>query len=716
MKKKRFDHLLAGLLCMVLAVACWGAFAEARDYTEIEQAALEYLGQQLTEPAAKLMRSGEDVDDIYSELSGSSYADVFPEKFDLRQRGVITSVKNQSPWGTCWSFGTIAASESSLLSMMGMTAEEYAEQFGEEMDLSEKHLAFFTSTALPALSDYPEGEYPYDVSQAGEGIHILEGVEQSIFDMGGNYYLSTSSLAAGVGILMERYAPYQNSEGTLDKSGDWSLPEEERFWESFELKDANVLPSPAACDADGAYIYRPEATAAIKSELLQGRAVGMGFLADQSRPEMTPEEKRATIEKNIADKDGLSDAEKAVYLDARAGITNLDALSAEELQDLVRMRLRINNLPEDTYDLDPLEPAELIVLFNSRYFNYPYDEVVQREEQDAAKKTYMSFVGEDPVIYAQYTYEMKGINHAVCIVGWDDAFPASSFKEGYQPPADGAWIVKNSWGTDWGTEGYFYLSYYDMNLVGIQSFEYVNNDDAKKLDRFDVLQYDFMPAEIISSTLFDAPVYAANVYTVEDDVVMQHVSTMTGDLNTSVTASVYLLNDGATSPTDGMLLESVTQTFAYAGYHRLTLPTNLSLPGGSTISITVLQRVPTAEGVKNALVNTSSLGEKAPEAFAALHVEDGNTLSRYCVGVVNPGESYVSFEQDRWIDWRDAIDRFAANGDCAYMAYDNLPIKGYIYPLDELKTAHDLDTWVISAGGTVAICPDCGYVLERFDG
>ena len=43
------------------------------------------------------------------------------------------------------------------------------------------------------------------------------------------------------------------------------------------------------------------------------------------------------------------------------------------------------------------------------------------------------------------------INHAVVIVGWND----SLVYEGGQ----GAWIVKNSWGTDFGDEGYFYIAY-----------------------------------------------------------------------------------------------------------------------------------------------------------------------------------------------------------------------------------------------------------------
>ncbi len=707
--------LLAVLLCALFAITGCGASAEVPEFNEGEQAALDYLGQQLTEPAAHLMRIGEDVDDIYSDLSEPSRADNFPDKFDLRLRDVVTPVKSQNPFGTCWSFGTIAASESSLLSTLGLTAKEFAEQYGEEMDLSEKHLAYFTSMALPSLSDFPEGEYAYDASQAEEGVHILEGVDTSVYDMGGNYYLATSSLASGIGILKEKYAPYKNSEGTLDKEGDWSLPEDLRFGASYELKDANVLPSPAGRDADGNYIYRPEGTEAIKSELLKGRAVGISFLADQSRPVQTPEELRASMEKSLGDNTNITEEEKVAYIDARVGATDLESLSKEELERLVRLRCRLNEIDESLYDMDALKPDDLIRVFRSSYFTLPFDELVKMEDEEAGRVPYMSFIGEAPVTYAQYTYNVGNGNHAACIVGWDDTFQASSFREGYQPPADGVWIVKNSWGPDWGNDGYFYLSFYDMNIAGVQSYEYVNDAEWDKMDHFSILQYDYMPAEIISSTLFDAPVYAASVYEIDEDCALQYVSAMTGDLNTTVTASIYLLNDKAVSPTDGMMLESVTQTFAYAGYHRISLPTNLALPTGSTIAITILQRVSGANGERYALVNTSSLGEKAPEAYAKLHAAEGKKLMRYCVGVINSGENYVSFEEGRWIDWRNAVDTFASNGDCAYMAYDNLPIKGYVYPLEEVKQAHDLDIWVPSAGGIVTICPECGYVLESFD-
>ena len=63
---------------------------------------------------------------------------------------------------------------------------------------------------------------------------------------------------------------------------------------------------------------------------------------------------------------------------------------------------------------------------------------------------------------AHYTNESINQTHSVAIIGWDDNYSADNFFA--TPPGDGAWIVKNSWGTEWGDEGYLYLSYYDKSL------------------------------------------------------------------------------------------------------------------------------------------------------------------------------------------------------------------------------------------------------------
>ncbi len=50
---------------------------------------------------------------------------------------------------------------------------------------------------------------------------------------------------------------------------------------------------------------------------------------------------------------------------------------------------------------------------------------------------------------ASYYYDDGFLtNHGVLIVGWDDGYAAANFAT--TPPGDGAFIVKNSWGTGWG--------------------------------------------------------------------------------------------------------------------------------------------------------------------------------------------------------------------------------------------------------------------------
>ena len=64
------------------------------------------------------------------------------------------------------------------------------------------------------------------------------------------------------------------------------------------------------------------------------------------------------------------------------------------------------------------------------------------------------------------------INHAVAIIGWDDSIQC--------------WLIKNSWGTDWGTEcgynlerGYMWIKY-DSNNIGVQSI-WVNASNLSTL-------------------------------------------------------------------------------------------------------------------------------------------------------------------------------------------------------------------------------------------
>ena len=52
-------------------------------------------------------------------------ADTLPEKYDSRDYGYITPVKNQGSYGTCWAHGIIASCEASLIKNNGYPESEY---------------------------------------------------------------------------------------------------------------------------------------------------------------------------------------------------------------------------------------------------------------------------------------------------------------------------------------------------------------------------------------------------------------------------------------------------------------------------------------------------------------------------------------------------------------------------------------------------------------
>lgn len=56
----------------------------------------------------------------------------------------------------------------------------------------------------------------------------------------------------------------------------------------------------------------------------------------------------------------------------------------------------------------------------------------------------------------------KFSGHAITVIGWDDNYSKDNFDESNKPPADGAWLVKNSWGENRGDNGYLWISYYDL--------------------------------------------------------------------------------------------------------------------------------------------------------------------------------------------------------------------------------------------------------------
>lgn len=103
-------------------------------------------------------------------------------------------------------------------------------------------------------------------------------------------------------------------------------------------------------------------------------------------------------------------------------------------------------------------------------------------------------------IYSQSTTA----DHVVCIVGWNDTYSKSNFSP--NAPGDGAFIIKNSWGTDTGNKGYQYVSYYD-HVIGDMIYTDSYNDINFAVDYHNLYNYS-------SIYQYDSVVY---VYKIKDN-------------------------------------------------------------------------------------------------------------------------------------------------------------------------------------------------------
>ncbi|MDF2882326.1 MAG: cell surface protein [Clostridiaceae bacterium] len=86
--------------------------------------------------------------------------------------------------------------------------------------------------------------------------------------------------------------------------------------------------------------------------------------------------------------------------------------------------------------------------------------------------------------YDPYSSDRTDANHDIIIVGWDDNYPKENFLD--QPAGNGAFICKNSWGTDFGDNGYFYVSYYD-GVIGtdLTSFTAESSSNYNHIYQYD---------------------------------------------------------------------------------------------------------------------------------------------------------------------------------------------------------------------------------------
>ena len=196
--------------------------------------------------------------------------------------------------------------------------------------------------------------------------------------------------------------------------------------------------------------------------------------------------------------------------------------------------------------------------------------------------------------YAQYcnSKEVYG-NHFVTLVGWDDNYSKENFK--ITPPGNGAWICKNSWGTDWGEDGFFYISYYDTTFAwGPDSVGYIlsNTENYTGLYQYD-MQFDGFYIEDGKDLIY------INAYEAIDNELISAVGTYFMDAGEKYTLKVFV---------DGTLVHTQSGSSTHRGFETVKLNKKIAVGAGHKFSVQIESKsIPLAK-------------------YSRVHFEKGNSI------------------------------------------------------------------------------------------
>lgn len=222
---------------------------------------------------------------------------------------------------------------------------------------------------------------------------------------------------------------------------------------------------------------------------------------------------------------------------------------------------------------------------------------------------------------ATYYYNVEApCNHDIIIVGWDDNFPKEYFT--IPPKEDGAFICKNSWGTEFGEEGYFYVSYEDAN-IGTTNVVY---SKLGGVDNFDNIYQSDLLGWTGQLGYNRESAYFANVYTAGEDEELAAVSFYATGPDTGY--KVYLVKnfEDAESLNNRILLKE--GTFQSTGYYTVRMDNPVSLPDNEKFAIVVYIYTPGS-------IHPVAIEYDADERTKEFDITDG--------------EGYISLYGNKWV-------------------------------------------------------------------
>lgn len=190
----------------------------------------------------------------------------------------------------------------------------------------------------------------------------------------------------------------------------------------------------------------------------------------------------------------------------------------------------------------------------------------------------------------------KDPDHGIAIVGWDDNYPISAFREGARPTHPGAWLVKNSWGNAdyFTTDGYLWVSYEDASFThntseGKAPEAYIY--DTRPAGKYKyTYQYDGGIIHEFSSTPIEqnATKYA-NIFKAQSDGKLEAISIHTDRGFANAPCKLQVYTGVGTIPDQGSLAYEKDFTVPGNGYFTIPLSKPVEIKKDQTFSIVIKQ-------------------------------------------------------------------------------------------------------------------------------
>lgn len=199
-------------------------------------------------------------------------------------------------------------------------------------------------------------------------------------------------------------------------------------------------------------------------------------------------------------------------------------------------------------------------------------------------------------------------NHEIMIIGWDDTFPKENFN--LEVEDDGAFLCQNSWGEEFGDQGVFYVSYYDVN-IGSHGVIYTGIEET---DNYDQIYQSDLCGWVGQLGYNKESVYGANVYTARSAETLQAAGFYATGKETSY--ELYVVNhfENTDSLTDRVKVAS--GVLANPGFYTIKFEKECQVEQGEKFAVVLQVTTPGS-------VHPLAIEYAADEMTAGVDLSDG---------------------------------------------------------------------------------------------